>query len=232
MATIATRANRRDERGIMNKALLVAAAALLLVVPAVNAVELGTISLGFHLNPALEVEDGPRTWDLSLSLSVGAKVGTSSSVELVLVVDSGPSSLGATFSYYRHLTDPFTVGAGLNMFWRFETEETLVRTVISSFAHASARTNLFTDFVGEAGLSFPLMTFARQTTGWEILPLAELPAIHLAGEWQAFASAALQGRLTLQPVIIDTTQFEDPIGRISEDLLVLPTYSAFLRFMP
>ncbi len=216
----------------MNKALLVASAALLLVVPIANAVEFGSISLAFHLNPALEAEDGRHAWDLSLSLGVSATVGTSSSVELVLVVDSLPSSLGATFLYYRDLADPFTVGAGLNVFWRFETEETLVRTVIGSFAHASARTDLFTDFVGEAGLSFPLITFARQIAGWEILPLTELPTIHLAGEWQGFASTAIQGRITLQPVIIDTTQFEDPIGRISDDLLVLPTYSAFLRFMP
>ncbi|GAG37601.1 unnamed protein product, partial [marine sediment metagenome] len=38
----------------MNKALLVAAAALLFVVPIANAVEFGSISLAFHLNPALE----------------------------------------------------------------------------------------------------------------------------------------------------------------------------------
>ncbi len=216
----------------MKKALLVASAALLLVVPIANAVELGSISLGFHLNPALEAEDGKRSWGLSLSLGVGATVGASSSVEVVILVDSVPSSLGASFVYHRDLTDPFRVGAGLNMLWRFQTEETLVRTVIGGFAHASARTDLFADFIGEAGLSFPLITFARQIAGWEILPLAELPTIHLAGEWQGFAGSAIEGRFTLQPVIIDTTQFEDPIGRISDDLIVLPTYSAFLHFIP
>jgi hypothetical protein len=216
----------------MKKALLVASAALLLAVPTLNAVELGSISLGFHLTPVLKAEAGRRAWDLSLSLGASATVGTSSSVELVLVVDSAPSSLGATFSYYRDLTDPFTVGAGLNMFWRFETGETLVPTVISGFAHTSARTDLFADFAGEAGLSFPLITFAREIADWEILPLAELPTLHLAGEWQVFANAAIQGRVTLQPVIIDTTQFEDPIGRIGKNLLVLPTYSAFLRSVP
>ncbi len=214
------------------EAFLVAAAALLLIVPVANAVELGSISLGFHLNPALETVDGRRSWGLSLSLGVSAAVGSASSVDVIILVDSAPSSLGATISYYRTLSSPFTVGAGLNMFWRFETEETLVRTVISSFAHASARTDLFTDFVGEAGLSFPLITFARQIGSWEILPLAELPAIHLFGEWHGLQTAAIQGRFTLQPVIIDTTQFEDPIGRISDDLLVLPTYSVFLRYLP
>ena len=216
----------------MKKAFLVAAAALLLTVPAMNAVELGSISLGFHLNPSLETEDGRRSWGLSLSLGAGATVGASSSVEVVVLVDSAPSSLGMTFSYSQDLTGPFTVGAGLNMFWRFETEETIVRTVLGGFAHASARTALFADFAGEAGLSFPLVTFARQIGGWEILPLAELPALHLYGEWQGIPTAAIQGRLTLQPVIIDTTQFEDPIGRITDDLLVLPTYSAFFRYLP
>ncbi len=216
----------------MKKAFLVAVTAWLLIAPAANAVELDSISLGFHLNPALETEDGRRSWGLSLSLGVGAAVGPSSRVEVVALVDSAPSSLGATFSFYQDLSGPFTVGAGLNMFWRFETEETLVRTVIGSFAHASARTDPFADLVGEAGLSFPLITFARQIGGWKILPLAELPAVHLHGEWQGFTTTAIQARLTLQPVIIDTTQFEDPIGRITDDLLVLPTYSAFLRYVP
>ncbi len=215
----------------MKKAFLVAAA-LLLIVPVTNAVELRSISLGFHLSPALESKNGQRSWGLSLSLGAGATVGPSSYVEVVALVDSAPSSLGVTLSCSRDLTNPFTVGAGLNMFWQFETEETLVRTVIGGYAHASARTALFADFTGEAGLSFPLITFARQIGGWEILPLAELPAIHLYGEWHAFATAAVQGRLTLQPVIIDTTQFEDPIGRITDDLLVLPTYSVFLRYLP
>ena len=216
----------------MNKALVVVLVALLLTVPTVQAVELGSIFLGFHVNPALDVVDGHRAWDLSLSLGVRAIVGPSSSVELSAVVDSILSSLGLTFAYHRTLSDPFTVGAGLNMLWRFETEETLVRTVIGSFAHASARGNLFTSIVGEAGLSFPLIAFARQVQGWDVLPLAELPALHLASEWTPTDETAVQGRVTLQPVIIDTTVFVQPIGRLSHNLLVLPTYSTFLRYDP
>ena len=213
----------------MRKALLVASIVLLLVVPTVTAVELDSISLGFHLNPAVE---GRRAWGLALSLGVKTRVGSASSVEVLVLVDSGPSSLGATFLYHRDLADPFTVGAGLNMFWMFKSEETLVRTVISSFAHASVRGDLFSDFLGEAGVSFPLVTFARQVAGWEILPLAELPALHLAGGWSGLPGSAIEARMTLQPVIIDTTLFESPIGRISDDLLILPTYSAFLRYVP
>jgi hypothetical protein len=216
----------------MAKTLLVVSAAMLIVVPMANAVELGAISLGFHLTPALEVEAGRRAWDLSMSFGIAIDVGARSSIELVAVVDSILSSLGATFAYYRYLSEPFTVGAGLNMFWTFETAETLRRTVIGSFAHASARTGLFTGFTGEAGFTFPLVAFARRITEWEILPLAELPSLHLAGEWAWFTSGAIEGRLTLQPVIVDTTQFRDPIGRISDDLLILPTYSAFMRFLP
>lgn len=217
----------------MKRALLVTSAALLLlVVPATNAVELESISLGFHLNPALEPEDGQRLWGLSLSLGARATVGASSSVEVLMLVDSAPSSLGTTLVYHRDLANPFTVGVGLNMFWRFATEETLLRTVISSFAHATASMNLLTGFVGEAGLSFPLITFARQIQGWEVLPLAELPAVHLATEWRGFPGAGLQGRVTLQPVIVDATTLVDPIGRITDNLVVLPTYSAFLRYLP
>ena len=216
----------------MKKTLLVVSVAVLLTVPIANAVELTSVSLGFHLNPALEAQDGDRTWGLSLSLGASASVGSSSSIELLVLVDSVPSSLGATFLYHRDLSDPFTVGAGLNMFWMFATESSLLRTVLSSFAHATAHADLFPDIGGEAGLSFPLVTFARQLSGWEILPLAELPALHLAGDWHGFIGSAIEARMTFQPVIIDTTLFDNPIGRISDDLLVLPTYSLFIRYVP
>lgn len=216
----------------MKKAALAALAVPLLVVTAAHAVELGPVSLGFHLNPALEATDGVRSWGLSISLSADVFVGAESYVELTALVDSAPSSLGATVAYHRILSGPFTAGAGLNMFWSFENEATLVRTVIGSYAHAAAQAQFLPSFSGEIDLSFPLVSFARQLQGWEILPLAELPSAHLAAEWQPTNTAAIQGRLTLQPVIIDTTQFDDPIGRINDDLLVLPTYSAFLRYMP
>jgi hypothetical protein len=216
----------------MRKAVLVALAASLFIVYAAGGVELGPVSLGFHLTPAVQAADGQRAWGLSLSFGATAVVGASSSVEITLVVDSIPSSLGATFLYLRDISSPFTVGAGLNVFWRFESEAMLVRSVIGGFAHASARTSLLADFTGEAGVSFPLITLAREINGWEILPLAELPAVHLITEWQGVASVAVQGRLTLQPVVADTTLLNDPVGRISDDLLVLPTYSVFLRILP
>ena len=216
----------------MKKILLIASAALLLAAPVATAVELESISMGFHLNPALEAVDGQRAWGLSLSIGAGILVGASSHVEVTVFVDSAPSSLGASFTYTLDLSDPFTVGGGLNMFWAFETEETLVRAVFGSFGQASARAELFTDFIGEAGLSLPLITFIRQIRGWEILPLAELPAVHVAGEWRGIDRGGFQGRMTLQPVIVDTTQFDNPIGRVSDELLILPTYSGFLRHLP
>ncbi len=216
----------------MRKCLLLGVAAWVLATPVASAIELGPISLGFHFNPALEALDGRRSWDLSMSLGVRLAVGSSSHVEFSAMVDSAPSSLGATVVYHQDVAEPFEVGAGLNMFWQFETAETLVRTVIGSFAHATVRTGLFDDVIGEAGVSFPLVAFARQIQGWDILPLAELPALHLAGEWRGLPSSAAQGRVTLQPVILDTTQFVDPIGRLGDRLIILPTFSAYLRYLP
>ena len=40
----------------------------------------------------------------------------------------------------------------------------------------------------------------------------------------------LELRATLQPVITSTVLLVNPIGRISDELLVLPMGSAFLRF--
>ncbi len=216
----------------MKKAMLIATAISLLAMPVATAVELGSISIGFHLNPALDTEEGRRSWDLSISAGIRVSVGGANSVELSAVVDSILSSLGATFTYHRAVSDPFTIGAGLNMLWRFETEETLVRTVVGSFAHACARPVVLPNLVGEMGLSFPLVSFTRQHEGWQILPLSELPAVHLAADWQGWTGTSIQARVTMQPVILDTTRFQNPIGRISDTLLVLPTYSTFVRFVP
>jgi len=216
----------------MKKAILGATLSVVLWTVFAAAVDSGPASIGFHLSPSVDVVDGRRLWDLSLSLGVSVIVDDSSSVDMLVMVDSQPTSLGLSMRYCHGVTESFAAGFELDMFWAFESEERLVRTLIGSYAHAVLSGQLLSDVRGEFGTSFPLITFAHQPLGWEILPLAELPSIYLAGEWAIHDTAALQGRLTLQPVIVDTTVFEQPIGRIRDDLLVLPMYSMFLRYTP
>ena len=197
-----------------------------------HAVDLGPISLGLHLSPAIDVEDGQRGWDLSVSLGVVAEVTARDSMEILAIVDSKPTTLGLSVRYCYDITEPVALGGGLNILWAFSDDETFVRTLIGSFAHGVVRGELLPQIWGELGGSLPLLTLAHVTSTWTLLPMTELPSLHVAGEWMLNQDAAWQGRITLQPVITDALQFEDPIGRIGDNLLIIPMYSTFLRYIP
>jgi len=197
-----------------------------------QAVDLSSISLGLHLSPSIDTQDGQRTWDLSISFGAAANVTSKDTLEFLAIIDSQPTTLGLTVRYCYDISNPITLGAGLNMFWAFVEEGRFVRTLIGSFAHADVRGVLFDPILGELGASLPLLTLAHLRDGWTFLPMTELPSLHLAADWDFGFGATWQGRVTLQPVIVDALQFTDPIGRVSDNLLILPTYSTFLRYVP
>ncbi len=216
----------------MKKGVLLAIALSLLSFTTTTAVELGSMSFGFHFSPAVEMQGERRVWDLSMSFGVTIDVDQSNEFEFLVIMDSSPTSLGTSISYRLSPTEPFVVGAGLTSLWAFDSDWKLVGPVIGSFVHATACGNISLDLHGAAGTSFPLVTLAPGTDGWEMLPLVELPSLFLSVEGTVADQLALQGRVTLQPVIVDTTQFEHPLGRITDDLLILPTFSTFVRFSP
>lgn len=216
----------------MKRATILAVVLVAFGVLGAHGVELSSISLGLHLSPAIDASDGRRTWDLSVSFGVVAEVSAKDFMEVLAIIDSQPTTLGLSIGYHYNITDPVTLGGGLNIFWAFSDDEKFVRTLIGSFAHGVLRGELMAPIGGEVGTSLPLLTLARLEDGWTLLPMTELPSLHVAAEWAINAGAAWQGRLTLQPVITDVDQFADPIGRITDNLLILPTYSTFLRYTP
>jgi len=216
----------------MKRATILAVLVILLGVFGAFGVELDSISLGLHLSPGIDVEEGRRVWDLSISIGARAAVTDRDSLEVLAIIDSQPTTLGLSVRYCYNITDPVALGGGLNIFWAFADDEKFVRTLIGSFAHGVLRGELFSPIWGEVGTSLPLLTLAHLEDGWTFLPMTELPSLHVAAEWLINANAAWQGRLTLQPVITDVQQFVAPIGRLTDNLLLLPMYSTFLRYMP
>jgi hypothetical protein len=75
------------------------------------------------------------------------------------------------------------------------------------------------------------VTFAERAGGWELLPLSELPTLYGAVDARIASAAGVQARVTLQPVITDTTALQNPIWPVSDNLLVLPMSSVFLRYV-
>ena len=213
----------------MKKITLFAVLLSLLLSTNAAAVELGSVLLGFHFNPAVEMQGGRRLWDLSMSFGVTIDVDQSNGLEFLVIMDSSPTSLGTSLSYHRIVTDPLVVGGGFTMLWAFDNNWKLIGPIIGSFAHVAARGNPSPSLRSEAGISFPLLTLSRSADDdWEMLPLVELPSLSLSVESDAIEQLAFQGRLTLQPVIVDTTQLKQPLGRINDALLVVPTFSTFL----
>jgi len=196
------------------------------------AAQLDSISLGFHIIPSIDRADGAdRTVDMSLSLGANLILDSENSVDLIVLLDSRPTSLGTSAQFNHRITDSIRAGAGATVLWPFSEEGRLQWPILSAYAHAVARTDFFPEFWGESGLSFPLLTLAHQADTWSLLPLSELPTIYLAGDIRLISEASVQGRLTFQPVLVDTTTLQNPLGRISDELLVITMGSVFLRYL-
>jgi len=213
----------------VKNAVYVTLACILLSSSLVSAVQLESFSLGFHLIPSVEQVEGRRPWDITLSLGATLELDSENSIALMAIVDSGPSSLGTSAQFNHRITDPLNAGFGFTVLWPFSEELKLQWPILGTFAHAAARTYFYPEFWAEASISFPLLTMANQLDGWKLLPLSELPTLYLAADVHLAGNASLQPRVTFQPVITDTTVLEHPIGRISDDLLILPMGSIFLR---
>ena len=220
-----------DEGGIVKNAAYVALVCILLSSSLVSAVQLESLSLGFHLIPSVERAEGSKALDLALSLGATLRLDSENSIDLMVMVDSGPSSLGTSAQFNHRITEPLKAGFGFTVLWPLSEEFKLQWPILGTFAHAVTRTYFYPEFWAEASISFPLLTLANQLDGWKLLPLSELPTLSLAAGIQLVDHASLQPRVTFQPVIADTTVLRNPIGRISDDLLILPMGSIFLRYL-
>lgn len=196
------------------------------------AVHLETLSLGFHLIPSVERVADSRQLNLMLSFGATLALDVDNSIDLMVMVDSGPSNLGVTAQFNHRITDPLRAGFGFTVLWPFSEEQKLQWPILETFAHADTRTYFYPEFWAETSVSFPLLTLANQLDGWQLIPFSGLPTLSLAADFRLADQASLQPRLTFQPVIMDTTMLENPIGRISDNLLILPMGSIFLRYLP
>ena len=215
----------------MKNAAYVALLCILLGSSLVSAVQLDSLSLGFHLIPAVERAEGGRLLDLALSLGATFALDSENSVDLMIMVDSRPSSLGTSAQFNHRVTELLKAGVGFAVLWPFSEELKLQWPILGTFAQAVTGTHFYPKLWAEASVSFPLLTLSNQQDGWKLLPLSELPTLYLEADIQLADQASLQPRVTLQPVIADTAVMRDPIGRISDDLLIIPMGSIFLRHL-
>lgn len=216
----------------MRRVLWVTFIVLLATSYAVGAVGLGSVSLGIHLTPAIDRVEGQRNWDLSLSVSGMTHLGTSDSLECTVVVDSAPTTLGTIAEYRHDVTARFSAGVGVAILWPFGQDQKLLAPVVESFAGAAVHGAIVWPLSGELGMSFPAVTIANLGDGWRVMPFSGLPALSASLTVAPISSAEFEAHLTLQPVLVDTAAFTDPIGRLSDNLLVLPTVSGYLRYFP
>lgn len=216
----------------MNKAVALALIVCCGVGWTANASDWGSVSIGVHLNPSLERTGDRRTWDVSLSVSAVIHLDASQDIECTVMVDSGPTTLGTTVEYRYAVTPRFDVGGGLTVLWPFDANERLLAPFVESFAHGTANVPLADIATGSAGASFPVVTIAKTSEGWQVIPLSALPALSVSVSANVVTKANAEARLTLQPVIVDTTAFDHPIGRLTDNLLILPTYSGYVGYLP
>ncbi len=217
---------------IMNSRVVWGALALLFIVSLhLHAVRLDSFSVGFHAMPSVERID--RRWqvDLSVSLGVALSLDPRNRLDLMALLDSRPSSLGASAQLNHSATETLGIGAGLSVFWPTTEELRPGRPLLGTYVHATNQVRASPHLEIEVGGSFQLLTVARLDDGWRWLPLVELPTFSVAASVQVADQVTVQPRMTVQPILTDTTVLEHPIGRIGDHLILLPTASVFLRHM-
>jgi len=215
----------------MKRAILFIVLALTLTSTSALATNLGPIFLGVHFIPAVQAGERGRLWDVSLSLGLGVQFDGSNRIEVHALTDSHVTSLGATVLYEGRLGDRLSGGAGVTILWPFEGGQRLLQPLVEAYAHATLAGPV-AGIRGELGLSFPVVTVVRREESWETIPLAELPSLSLAVEFDIAVNGSFQTRITLQPVILDTTQLKRPIGRLTDNLLILPSISGYALYGP
>jgi hypothetical protein len=220
-----------DEGGIVKTVVFVTLIYLVLCSSIVSAVELNSLSLGFHLIPSVEKQGGVRSLDMTLSFGATLQLDPDDSIDLMAMIDSGPSSLGTSAQFNHTVTTPLKAGLGVTVLWTLSEDAKLQWPIVGTYAHAAARTYFYPEFWGESAISFPLVTLANPQGEWTLLPLSELPTLSISADATVVDHASIQARVTFQPVITDTTLLQDPIGRITDDLLILPMGSIFLRYV-
>lgn len=130
------------------------------------------------------------------------------------------------------MTSTVALGGGLTALWPITSDTKLQTPLFESFARADAATSFTPGVSGEISASLPVLTLAKTTDHWAIMPLAELPSLALAGDIALATHGTLKLEVTLQPVVTDTTALVEPFGRVTDDLLILPMFSAYTRFVP
>ena len=215
----------------MKIAGIVALICLFLCSSTALAVQMELFSLGFHFIPSVEPVEGRRVFDLALSFGGTIRLDSENTIDLIAMVDSAPSSLGTSAQFNHQITDPLKAGFGFTVLWPFSQDLKLQLPILGTYACASVRTYFYPVLWAETAASFPLLTLANQLDGWKLLPLSELPTVHLAADVKLADHASIQPRLTFQPVITDTTVLDHPLGRGSDDLLIIPMGSVFLRYL-
>jgi hypothetical protein len=217
---------------MMKRAGIAVFAGLVLCSWGVSAARLESLSLGFHVIPSVERVEDRRVLDLTLSFGGTLRLDADNSIDLMVMMDSAPSSLGTSAQFNYQITDPFEAGFGITVLWPFSEDLILQWPILGTYAHAAGRTHFASASWAEAAVSFPLLTLANQLDGWTLLPLAELPTVFLSADIRLAEQASIQPRLTFQPVIIDTTVLDHPLGRVSDDLLILTMGSIYLQYLP
>jgi len=216
----------------MKRALLFTSALIVAVAPAAMAADFGPIIIGAHFIPGVEATSSGRPWDFSISFGVGIEFDEQNSAEVHVVTDSHVTSVGLWGHFETLINERFGVGAGGTILWPIANQETFLQPVIETYARASVQWDSGAVTSGDLDVSFPIVTLADRGDHWDVIPLASLPSVSAGGGVRFADEASLFGRLTLSPILVDTTLLENPIGRITDRLLVLPTASAGLRYFP
>jgi len=202
---------------------------LMVLLASGSAVSLEVAELRFSttLWPALEQIEETRPWHVGFSTSLALNVSPEDQVVIVLSSDVHLASPSITARYCRTIAGQFTAGGGLTVTLFPQSDGVGPR--IDLFASGSAF-HAATRLRTEAEAILPILFIWHDAAGWTTQAALALPSLTLSGAARLADQAWVGGRLSLRPMLMDTTVLENPVGRITSNLLLLPGFSGFLIY--
>lgn len=193
--------------------------------------DLEMIKFSIALAPPLDQGAQSPSWSVAFAFGAGWRVAEGSLLEVSLASDAELRTPSATVLFRQALEEPFRLGVGTAVHW-FPGRENY-GPVVAVLMSAGVETPGGSAVTAGAETYFSPLTFSLDSGGWSASLVAGLiPAFSVYGEIEAADHARAGARLTLQPLMLDTTQFARPVGRITDHLLLVPTFSGNLQYLP
>jgi hypothetical protein len=205
---------------------------LFLVSSAALAVDFAGIAFSVTLTPVVDRSSDSAPWRVDFTLSTDWRLDGRNSLRLSGSSDSNLTHPEIGLRWLTMPTDAVYVGGGCRFTWATDSGSDY-GSAFSFFASAATEAAFGASTQGQAELRLDLASVSQGDQGWEIRALPSgLPSLRLEGIFSLSAQGGFAAAVLFQPVFVDVTSLTHPVGVVNDHLILLPSFSADLLYLP